>query len=86
MHSEAKQTEMLQCEQRKDYCRAEQGEQVACAQKLNSLMVWGEKLFILINFDWIWLFYNVVLISTVLQSESVIRVHISSFFLDFLLI
>lgn len=52
MRSEAKQTEMLQCEQRKDYCRAEQGEEVACAQKLNSLMVWGEKLFILINFYW----------------------------------
>ena len=46
MHSKARQTEMLQCEQRKDYCRAEQGEQVACAQKLNSLMVWGEKLLI----------------------------------------
>ena len=46
MHSKARQTEMLQCEQRKDYCRAEQGEQVACAQKLNSLMDWGEKLLI----------------------------------------
>ena len=39
MHSEAKQTEVLQCEQRKDYCRVEQEEQMACAQKLNSLMV-----------------------------------------------
>ena len=52
MHSEAKKTEMLQCEQRKDYCRVEQGEQMACAQKLNSLMVWGRSFLFLINFYW----------------------------------